>query len=92
MVRATLKGLKFALANQEKAFAVSREIIPEISDKEARTQFQVLKASALLWQSKTIGKSTRKSWQDSVIFMQKSGLLNRPVKLDKLFTNQFIED
>ncbi len=92
MVRATLKGLKYAIANQEKAFAISRQVIPEISDKEASTQFQVLKASALLWQCKTMGKSTKKSWQESVTFMQKSGLLNRPIKLDKLFTNRFVEN
>ncbi len=91
MVSATIKGLNYAIANPEKAFEISRLFIPELSDKDAPIQFEVLKASSLLWQSKTMGVSTKKSWEESVIFMQKTGLLNRPVMVDKLYTNRFIE-
>ncbi|MCG8339154.1 MAG: ABC transporter substrate-binding protein [Proteobacteria bacterium] len=91
MVSATIKGLNYAIANPKKAFDISRTVIPELTDKDAPVQFEVLKASALLWQSKTMGISTKKSWEESVIFMQKTGLLNRPVMVDKLFTNRFIE-
>ncbi len=93
MVRATLKGLEYSIAHQEEAFAISRQIIPEITDEGAPVQFQVLKASAELWKSsEAMGVSTRKSWQDSVAFMKKTGLLGKDVDIDKLFTNRFITE
>lgn len=90
MVKATLKGLQYATKNPDEAFAISRKFIPEISDKDAPVQLEVLKASAKLWQSQTMGASTKKSWEESVEFMKKTGLLNRAVDVDQLFSNQFI--
>ena len=92
MTRATLKGLEYSIAHQEEAFAITREIVPEITDKDAPIQFQVLQASAELWKSETMGASTRQSWVESVDFMQKTGLLGKEVKVDELYTNRFISE
>ncbi len=92
MVKATLQGLEYSIKHPKEAFAISRETIPEITDKDAPIQLQVLEASALLWKSKNMGISTRESWEKSVKFMQKTGLLNRSVKIDQLFDNRFITE
>lgn len=90
MVRATQRGLKQAIANPEEAFKISREVIPEITEKDAPMQYQVLKESAKLWKSKRMGASDRESWVKSVNFMYETGLLNKKVNVDQLYTNQFI--
>jgi len=92
MVRATLRGLIYAVTHPDEAFAISRKAIPEITDKTAPMQRQVLNASLELWKADKYGVSNRKSWQESADFMQKTGLLKKPVAVDALFTNQFIEN
>jgi len=91
MVRATLRGLIYAVEHPDEAFAISRQAIPEITDETAAIQRDVLNASIALWKTDTYGISKRKSWQESVDFMQKTGLLSKPVSIDTLFTNQFIK-
>jgi NitT/TauT family transport system substrate-binding protein len=92
MVRATLRGLIYAVNHPDEAFAISRQAIPEITDKTAPMQRKVLNASLELWKADKYGVSTRKSWQESVDFMQKTGLLKRAVDVDTLYTNKFIEN
>jgi NitT/TauT family transport system substrate-binding protein len=91
MVRATIKGLSYSMDHLNEAFAICRQIIPEITDESAQVQMQVLKASAELWRAEKMGVSTKQSWIDSVDFMQKTGLITKPVKIDELYTNRFVE-
>ena len=37
------------------------------------------------------GITTEQSWRASADFMKKTGLLDRPVEINKLYTNQFIK-
>jgi NitT/TauT family transport system substrate-binding protein len=92
MVRATLRGLIYAVNHPDEAFAISRKAIPEITDKTAPMQRKVLNASLELWKADKYGVSNRKSWQESVDFMQKTGLLKKPVAVETLYTNQFIDN
>ena len=91
MVRATLKGLNYSMAHLDEAFAICRQIIPEITDDSAPVQMQVLQASAELWHAEKMGVSTKQSWMDSVNFMQKTGLITKSLKIDDLYTNRFVE-
>ena len=91
MVRATLAGISYTIANPDEAFAIARQVIPEITDETAPLQRKVLDASIELWKSDQPGLSTQQAWQDSVNFMVKMGLVDRPVKVDQLYTNQFVE-
>jgi NitT/TauT family transport system substrate-binding protein len=90
MVRATRRGIEYASAHSDEAFAIARRIVPEITDETAPVQRQVLTTSIALWQSSHPGESSRQAWQDSVAFMLKTGLLKKKVKVDDLFTNQFL--
>jgi NitT/TauT family transport system substrate-binding protein len=91
MVRATLRGLNDTIANPDEAFAIVREIIPEITDELAPTQRKVLEVSIELWKSDEPGVSNEQAWQDSVDFMIKTGLLDQPLAVNTLFTNEFVE-
>jgi NitT/TauT family transport system substrate-binding protein len=90
MVRASLRGLEYTLANPDEAFDIVREVIPEMTDEEAPTQRQVLDVSLELWQSDQPGMSSQEDWQASVDFMAKTGLLENAVETQKLYTNQFV--
>ena len=91
MVRATLRGLADAIANPDEAFAIVRQVIPEITDETAPTQRQVLADSIELWRSDQLGVSDPQAWQESVDFMTESGLLEEPVEVGQLYTNEFID-
>jgi NitT/TauT family transport system substrate-binding protein len=91
MVRASLRGLKDTIDNPDDAFAVVRKVIPEITDDQAPTQRKVLEDSLKLWQSDKLGESSPQAWQASVDFMGKTGLLEKTLQPDTLYTNKFVE-
>jgi NitT/TauT family transport system substrate-binding protein len=91
MVRATLRGLKETIDNPDDAFAIVRQVIPEITDDQAPIQRKVLEDSLKLWQSDKLGQSDPQAWQASVDFMSKTGLLEKTPEPETLFTNKFID-
>lgn len=91
MVRATLHGLQDTIDHPDDAFAIARKVIPEITDDKAPTQRKVLDDSIKLWQSDKLGESDPQDWQTSVEFMSKTGLLQKTLEPDSLYTNKFVE-
>ena len=91
MTRATLRGITYTIDHPDEAFAIAREIIPEITDETAPTQRQVLDSSIELFESDAPGLSRQEDWQASVEFMQQTGLLEQTVEVEQLFTNRFVE-
>lgn len=91
MVRATLRGLKDTIDHPDEAFAITRKVIPEITDDKAPTQRKVLADSIKLWQSDKLGESNPQDWQASVEFMSKTGLLEKKLEPETLYTNKFVE-
>jgi NitT/TauT family transport system substrate-binding protein len=92
MVRASLRGLEYTLAHPEEAFAITRQAVPEITDEDAPTQRAVLEASIGLWHSDQPGVSDSQAWADSVEFMLDTGLIETPVDVETLYTNEFITE
>ena len=90
MVQATLKGILFMVENPEAAFDIARTAIPELTDKQAAVQLEVLKTTVELCRSDKPGYSSEKTWQESVDFMLKTGMLKKKIKVSSLYTNQFI--
>jgi len=90
MVRGSLRGLEYTLAYPDEAFEIARQFVPEITDEAAPTQRAVLEASIALWQSDRLGLSDPQAWADSVAFMQATGLIEAPVEVETLYTNQFV--
>lgn len=91
-VRATLRGLAYTIDNPDEAFTIARQAVPEITDEDAPTQRAVLDASIELWRSDQLGLSSAQAWSDSAEFMLETGLIESPVEVDELYTNEFVED
>jgi NitT/TauT family transport system substrate-binding protein len=92
MVRGSLRGLEYSLAHPDEAFEIARQFVPEITDEDAPTQRAVLEASIALWRSDALGYSDPQAWSDSAEFMLATGLIEKSVDVDKLYTNQFVEE
>ncbi len=92
LVRASLRGLEYAIAHPDEAFVIAREAVPEITDEDSPTQRAVLEASIALWRSDFPGVSDPQAWADSVAFMRDTGLIESAVDVDSLYTNQFVEE
>jgi NitT/TauT family transport system substrate-binding protein len=92
VVRASLRGVEYTIAHPDEAFAIAREAVPEITDEDAPTQRAVLDASIALWRSDRPGISDSQAWSDSVEFMLDTGLIESPLDVEKLYTNQFVAE
>jgi len=90
LVRGTLRGLEYTLAHPDEAFAIARQAVPEITDKDVPTQRAVLDASLALWRTDRLGASDPQAWSDSAKFMLDTGLISSPVDVGKLYTNEFV--
>jgi NitT/TauT family transport system substrate-binding protein len=91
IVRASLKGLQYTLDNPDEAFEISRKFIPEMTDEDAPTQRLVLDASLALGRSDQPGLSSAQAGTDTVNFMVETGLIEQAIEVDKLYTNQFVQ-
>lgn len=91
MVRASLKGLDHTIKNPEEAFGIVREVVPEMTDEDAPVQRQVLDVSIELWKSDSLGVTSQEDWQATMDVMTETGLLEEPVEIEKVYTNQFVE-
>jgi NitT/TauT family transport system substrate-binding protein len=92
LARATLRGVEYTIAHPEEAFAITRQAVPEITDEDAPTQRAVLEASIALWRSDQPGISDHQAWSDSVEFMLATGLVESPIDVDSLYTNEFVKE
>ncbi len=92
MVRATLRGLAYTIENPDEAFDIARQAVPEITDEDAPAQRAVLDASIELWRSDQPGRSDPAAWAESAQFMLDTGLIETPVTVDALYTNEFVEE
>lgn len=90
LVRATLRGVDYAITHPDETFAISRQAVPEITDDDAPTQRAVLEASIDLWRSDQPGVSDPQAWSDSAEFMLETGLIETPVDVETLYTNEFV--
>lgn len=92
IVQASLRGVEYTIDHPDEAFAIARQAVPEITDEDAPTQRAVLEASIALWHSDHPGASDPQAWADSVDFMLATGLIESPVDVETLYTNQFVEE
>lgn len=90
LVQATLRGLAYTLDNPDEAFEISRTYITDMSDADAPAQRAVLEASLPLWESNQPGLSSVADWQESMEFMVATGLLEEPVAVEPIFSNEFV--
>jgi len=90
LVRAALRGLRYTNDHPDEAFAVCKEYVPEMENEPV--QRAVLAESIALWRSDSLGRSDPPAWEASQRFMRQIGLIGSQVEVEKLFTNEFVEE
>jgi putative riboflavin transport system substrate-binding protein len=95
MVRATVKGMKYALAHPEEAFTISLKYVPDLSKDQQELQKKILFTSMELWQNdytklKGLGQSDPKAWEESQQLMLKYGLIDQKTPIHNLLNLSFI--
>ena len=90
MVKALLQGLADTISNPDEAYTLSKAHIPNLSDADATVQKEVLARSIELWKADRLGFSNVQAWGNMQDTLLKMGLLEKPLALDKAFTNEFV--
>ena len=89
LVHATLRGLRYTIDHPDEAFAICRKFVPEMG--EEAIQRAVLDESIALWRSDALGLSDPAAWEASQDFMHRIGLIGTEIKVEELFTNEFVK-
>ena len=93
MVRAITRGIVDTIADPETAFDVSVAQIPDITEDQYDTQYQILLNSIELWRSDTPGETTLEAWELTQDVLISTELLEEPIDdLEAAFSNEFIPD
>ncbi len=95
VVRATLKGMRYALAHPDATFAICRKYLPELGKGQEPTEKQVLLESLKLWEndytrSHGLGRSDPKAWEDSQRLMLEMGLIKKTTPVGRFLQQQFL--
>ncbi|HEY8343986.1 MAG TPA: ABC transporter substrate-binding protein [Bacillota bacterium] len=95
MVRATRKGMQYALAHPEEAFKITLSYLPELGEKQAVLEKQVFLASLKLWENeytnrRGLGYSDPQAWHDSQRLMLEMGFIKKETPVDKLLNQSFL--
>jgi len=91
LVHSFLKGLQYTLDHPDEAFAIVRQVVPEITDEQAPVQRAVLDASLALWRADQMGRSDPRAWSDTITVMKAAGMIETAPEVEALYTNQFVE-
>lgn len=89
-IGAFVKGLEYAIANPEDAYALSGAHIPNFADLDADVQKQVLATSMEQWKGDRLGYSDPQAWENMQDVLLDMGLLTEEMDLSKAFTNEFV--
>jgi NitT/TauT family transport system substrate-binding protein len=91
MVAALAESVQYATDHPEEAFAISQQFVEGLSDPDTEERAQeVLRRSIELWQGERLGYSERASWESMQHVLLLAGLLDEPLDLDAVFTNEFL--
>ena len=94
MVRAMLRGIRFTLDNPDEAFEISLQAVPEAA-QQREVNRAIFDASLPYWTppaERAIGQTDPTIWPSTAAFMHESGLVDKLVDTDGIWTNQFVEN
>jgi len=90
MVRAFLRGLQDTITNPDGAFAITKQVVPEIGGENEALQRAVLAECVRFWQGEELGKSDPASWRAVVDLLRELNLMDAAVDPESLYTNEFV--
>ena len=92
MVQATLRGIADTLVDPDEAFEICKKYVEGLDQAETGAiQRQVLEASLEFWRADTPGETLPEAWENMQQVLLDMGLIDKPVDLDKAFTNEFVK-
>jgi NitT/TauT family transport system substrate-binding protein len=89
LVGAFIKGLQYTIEHPDEAFAIVRQVIPEMDDDTAILQRAVLDECIRFWQADQLGYSDPAAWEETVTLLQHLGLIGE-VSPNDLYSNEFV--
>jgi NitT/TauT family transport system substrate-binding protein len=95
IVEATLRGVEFAIENPEEAVEIAKNFVPTLEDdQQAADALAVLQASIPLWQpdGEPMGSSDPAAWQLTADFLQANALIENPVEVDDVYSDDFLPE
>ena len=97
LVRASYKGIEYALAHPEETFAICLKYLPELGEEQKKQEWEVLKASMALWESAYtrrygLGRSNPEDWADAQQLMVELGLIAKPTPVSEMIDFSFIPE
>ncbi|HHW11704.1 MAG TPA: ABC transporter substrate-binding protein [Firmicutes bacterium] len=97
MVRASYKGLQYALAHPEEAFAICLKYLPELGEEQKKQEWEVLKASMALWENDYtctygLGRSDPASWEDAQQLMIELGMIPQATPVGEILNLSFLPE
>lgn len=96
MVRATIRGMRYALENPDEAFAVCLKHLPELGEEQKKQEKEVLLASMAIWENEYtretgLGHSDPEAWRESQELMAAAGLIGEITPIGELLDQSFLE-
>lgn len=94
MVRAILRGIRFTLDNPNEAFEISLKAVPEAA-QEQEVNRAIFDASLPFWTppaERALGQTDPAIWPATAEFMYDSGLVDKLVDTEDIWTNQFVKE
>ncbi len=90
-VQAVKKGYEYAIANPKEAAEILYEVIPD-SDKNFLLKSQQYLSQQYQAEATSWGVMKREVWDRYTQFMSETGLIERSISADELYTNEFIKE
>ncbi len=93
MVRATQQAIAYTLANPDEAFQIALKQVPEAGGENEAANRAIFDASLAYWTpvaGQAPGATSADAWQAAAEFMQRTGLVDKPVPAAELFSNEYL--
>jgi NitT/TauT family transport system substrate-binding protein len=93
LVRASLRGVEYTLANPDEAFAIALSYVPEAGGENEGINRAIFDATLPYWQNEgdsQPGATGLAAWQSATEFMQRIGLVESAPPAEEMFTNDYL--
>jgi NitT/TauT family transport system substrate-binding protein len=95
VVRASLRGVEYTLANPDEAFEIALKYVPEAGGENEAINRAIFDATLAYWQhpdNTTLGATDLAAWQVAAEFMQRVGFVESVPPAEELFSNNYLPE
>ena len=95
MARATMQGIVYTAEHPDEAFEICKKYVDnlaDLTDEELAIQRQVLEKSIDIWQVDNPGYTDPQAWDHMQDLLLQMGLIETPVDLASVYTNELISE